>query len=138
MKEKTLVLIKPDAVEKRLIGAILFELERNGLNILHMKMMKATPALAEQHYAELADKPFFPKIIDYITRGPLVALIIEGENAIQRVRDLAGTTDPAESKDNTIRALYGKDKTENTFHASDSIESAEREMKLWFGEVYDN
>lgn len=134
MKEKTLVLIKPDAVEKRLIGAILFELERNGLDVLRMKMTKATPALAEQHYAELADKPYFPKIIDYITRGPLVALIIEGENAIQRVRDLAGTTDPAEAKDNTIRSLYGKDKTENTIHASDSVESAEREMMLWLGE----
>lgn len=133
MTEKTLVLLKPDAVERNLIGHILVEYERNGLNVLEMKLMKASSTLAEQHYIEHKGKPFFDRLVAYLTRSPLVALVLEGENAISRVRALNGTTDPADSQDNTIRALYGKSMSENTVHASDSTESAERERAIWFG-----
>ena len=133
MTEKTLVLLKPDAVERNLIGHILVEYERNGLNVLEMKLMKASPTLAEQHYAEHKGKPFFDRLVAYLTRSPLVALVLEGENAISRVRALNGTTDPADSQDNTIRALYGKSMSENTVHASDSTESSKRERAIWFG-----
>ena len=133
MIEKTLVLIKPDAVERNLIGRILVEYERNGLTVLEMKLMKASPTLAEQHYAEHEGKPFFDRLVAYLTRSPLVALVLEGENAISRVRALNGTTDPADSQDNTIRALYGKSMSENTVHASDSTESSKRERAIWFG-----
>ena len=133
MTEKTLVLLKPDAVERNLIGRILVEYERNGLSVLEMKLMKASSTLAEQHYIEHKGKPFFDRLVAYLTRSPLVALVLEGENAISRVRALNGTTDPADSQDNTIRALYGKSMSENTVHASDSTESAERERAIWFG-----
>lgn len=134
MAEKTLVLLKPDAVERNLIGSILIEYERNGLKIVEMKLMKASTTLAKQHYAEHVRKPFFERLVAYLTRSPLVALVLEGENAIARVRTLNGATDPAESPDNTIRALYGVSMSENTVHASDSIESAEREIAIWFDE----
>lgn len=133
MTEKTLVLIKPDAVERNLIGKILVEYERNGLKVLDMKLIKASTDLAEKHYAEHNGKPFFNRLVTYLTRSPLVALVLEGENAISRVRALNGTTDPEISPDNTIRALYGLSLSENTVHASDSKESASRERSIWFG-----
>ena len=133
MTEKTLVLLKPDAVERNLIGSILVEYERNNLKVLDMKLMKASTKLAEQHYAEHMGKPFFNHLVAYLTRNPLVALVLEGENAISRVRTLNGTTDPENSPDNTIRALYGLSMSENTVHASDSKESADRERVIWFG-----
>lgn len=133
MIEKTLVLIKPDAVERNLIGNILVEYERNGLKVLDMKLIHATKALAEQHYAEHKGKPFFNRLVSYLTRSPLVALILEGENVISRVRTLNGTTDPETSQDNTIRALYALSMSENAVHASDSKESADRERAIWFG-----
>ncbi|MCM3511710.1 nucleoside-diphosphate kinase [Carnobacterium inhibens] len=133
MTEKTLVLIKPDAVERNLIGRILVEYERNDLKVLDMKLMKASIDLAEKHYAEHNGKPFFNRLVTYLTRSPIVALVLEGENAISRVRALNGTTDPETSPDNTIRALYGLSLSENTVHASDSKESAIRERAIWFG-----
>lgn len=133
MTEKTLVLIKPDAVERNLIGRILVEYERNDLKVLDMKLMKASIDLAEKHYAEHNGKPFFNRLVTYLTRSPIVALVLEGENAISRVRALNGTTDPKTSPDNTIRALYGLSLSENTVHASDSEESAIRERAIWFG-----
>ncbi|GEK89101.1 nucleoside diphosphate kinase [Alkalibacterium putridalgicola] len=137
MEERTLVIIKPDGVERNLTGHLLKEFERNDLRISRLKMMQADMELARKHYAELADKPFFNKLLDYITRGPLVVCVIDGEEAVHRVRELVGDTDPKVARPNTIRTLYGKDKTENTIHASDSVESAEREMMLWFGELYE-
>lgn len=136
MTEKTLVLIKPDAVERNLIGRILVEYERNDLKVLDMKLMKASIDLAEKHYAEHNGKPFFNRLVTYLTRSPIVALVLEGENAISRVRALNGTTDPETSKDNTIRALYGLSLSENTVHASDSKESADRERSIWFAKNY--
>lgn len=134
MTEKTLVLIKPDGVERNLIGHILVEYERNGLQISEMKFIHASTELAEKHYAEHKGKPFFNHLVSYLTRSPLVALILEGEDAINRVRALNGATDPENSQDNTIRALYGRSMSENTVHASDSKESSERECSIWFGE----
>ncbi len=88
--------------------------------------------MAEKHYAEHEEKPFFNRLVSYLTRSPLVALVLEGENAVERVRALNGTTDPEKSGDNTIRALYGLSLSENTVHASDSPESADRERAIWF------
>lgn len=130
--EQTLVLIKPDAVERNLIGKILSEYERNGLEIAEMQLLTASKETAAAHYAEHEGKPFYEELIDYITGGPLVAFVLEGENAITRVRTLNGATDPKDAVDNTIRALYGIDLSNNTVHASDSAESAEREIAIWF------
>lgn len=132
MTEQTLVLIKPDAVERNLIGRILTEYERNGLEIVKMKMMTATAEIAEEHYAEHKEKPFFRDLVDYITSGPLIAFVLEGENAINRVRALNGATNPEDAADNTIRALYGISLSNNTVHASDSPKSAEKEIAIWF------
>lgn len=98
-----------------------------------MKLMKASTTIAEQHYAGHTGKPFFDRLVAYLTRSPLVPLVLEGENAINRVRTLNGTTDPEDSPDNTIRALYGLSLSENTVHASDSTENSERERAIWFG-----
>ena len=132
MTEQTLVLIKPDAVERNLIGKILTEYERNGLKIVKMKLMTASVEIAEEHYVEHKEKSFFSDLVDYITSGPLVAFVLEGENAIQRVRTLNGATDPEDATDNTIRALYGINLSKNTVHASDSPESAKSEITSWF------
>lgn len=132
MTEKTLVLLKPDAVERNLIGNILTEYERNDLKVTDMKLLQASSEMAEEHYAEHKGKPFFNRLVSYLTRSPLVALVLEGEDVVNRVRTLNGTTDPEESGDNTIRALYGLSLSENTVHASDSTESAARERSIWF------
>lgn len=132
LMEQTLVLIKPDAVERNLIGKILSEYERNGLKIVEMQLLTASKTIAAAHYAEHEGKPFYDELIDYITGGPLVAFVLEGENAIQRVRALNGATDPKDAADNTIRALYGIDLSNNTVHASDSAESAKKEISIWF------
>ena len=132
MNEQTLVLIKPDAVERNLIGKILSEYERNDLKISDMKLLTASKELAEKHYAEHKGKPFYESLVSYLTRSPIVALVLDGENAVSRVRALNGTTNPKDSGDNTIRALYGVSLSENTVHSSDSIESAGRERAIWF------
>ena len=132
MTEQTLVLIKPDAVERNLIGKILSEYERNGLKVVKMKLLNATNEIAKEHYSEHIEKPFFNDLVEYITSGPLVAFILEGEDAISRVRALNGATNPEDAVDNTIRALYGISLSNNTVHASDSPESAKREIAIWF------
>lgn len=132
MTEQSLILIKPDAVERNIIGRILTEYERNDLKIMEMKMLTVTSELAEKHYAEHIGKPFYKDLVDYITSGPLIAFILEGEDAVSRVRALNGVTDPKDASDNTIRSLYGLNLSKNTVHASDSPESAEREIDLWF------
>lgn len=132
MEEQSLVLLKPDAVERNIIGKILDEYERNELRIIEMKMVSVSEKIAKEHYAEHIGKPFFEDLVSYITSGPIVALIIEGKNAVSRVRAINGTTDPIEAADNTIRALYGLSLSRNTVHASDSVESAKREINIWF------
>lgn len=132
MNEETLLLLKPDAVERNLIGKILSEYERNGLTISDMKYMTASKEITETHYAEHKGKPFFDGLVSYLTRSPIVAVVVAGDNAVSRVRALNGTTNPADSGDNTIRGLYGISLSENTVHSSDSIESAQRECAIWF------
>ncbi|WP_018659704.1 nucleoside-diphosphate kinase [Allofustis seminis] len=130
--EKTFVIIKPDGVKRHLIGQILHEYERNGLEIADMKMIHADVDTVKAHYAEHVEKPFFQELVDYLTSGPIVILVLQGEDAVARVRALNGATNPEEAGVNTIRALYAVSLSENTVHASDSLESAEREIGIWF------
>ncbi len=133
--ERSLVLIKPDGVEKRLIGQIISIYERKGLNITALKLIKPSKEIVEKHYIEHKDKPFFQELVDYLTRGKVCAMIIEGDNVIKTVRKINGATDPAEAEMGTIRGQFALSKSENIVHASDSVESAEREIKIWFTSV---
>lgn len=134
MVEKSLVLIKPDAVEKNLIGEIISYYEKSGLKIAALKMEKANETIASKHYAEHEGKPFYNDLIKFITRSPLCALIIEGEDTIEKVRKINGATNPNEAEEGTIRKAFASSKSENCVHASDSPESAQREMSIWFPE----
>lgn len=131
--ERSLVLIKPDAVEKNIIGEVISKYEGNGLKVVSLKMERISKDFACMHYEEHIGKEFFESLIKFITRGPLCALILEGENAIQKVREINGSTNPEKAAEGTIRRLYAASSMENCVHASDSIESAKREVKLWFG-----
>lgn len=130
--ERSLVLIKPDAVERNLIGEILRFYEKDGLKIVEMKMVQATREIAEMHYAEHKGKFFYEPTIEFITRSPIVALIIEGDNAIERIRSINGVTDPEQAAEGTIRKLYATATNRNCVHASDSTENAAREISIWF------
>ena len=130
--ERTLVLIKPDAVEHNIFGKIISFYEDAGLKIIALKMEQVERKVAEEHYKEHYGKSFYNSLIEFITRSPLCALIVEGENCIDKVREINGATNPKEQKEGTIRKRYAKGITENCVHASDSIESSEREMKIWF------
>lgn len=132
--EKSLALIKPDAVEKNLIGEIIKRYEKKGLKIIGLKMTKVSTEFAGIHYSELKGKVFYKELIDFITRGPLCAIILEGDNAVNTIRQINGETDPLMARDGTIRKDFGSDKTENCVHASDSKETAEHEIALWFPE----
>lgn len=132
--EKSLVLIKPDAVRKNLIGKIISIYEENNLKVVCLSMKKITIEFASEHYKEHKGKPFYIPLLDFITSGPLCALVLEGDNAIEKVRELNGNTDPSKAKKKSIRKMYASNKTENCVHASDSIENAKREIMLWFGE----
>lgn len=133
--EKSLVLIKPDAVRKKLIGKIISKYEENDLSIIKLKMETITKEFASIHYSEHIGKGFYDNLLSFITSGPLCALVVQGENAVEKVREINGNTDPEVAKEGTIRKLYAENKTENCVHASDSLESAKREVKLWFGEL---
>ncbi|GAB2492101.1 nucleoside-diphosphate kinase [Alkalibacterium psychrotolerans] len=132
--DSSLVIIKPDAVKRNLIGEILAVYEKSGLKVIKLKMISPSIQQAEQHYAEHQGKPFYDKLISYITSGPIVLALVEGENAVKRVRRLNGATDPANAEKQTIRGMYGLDKTQNSVHASDSKDSAKREETIWFSE----
>ncbi|MGG7176487.1 nucleoside-diphosphate kinase [Clostridium paraputrificum] len=133
--EKSLVLIKPDAVEKNLIGKIISHYERVGLKVVALKMERVSNEIADKHYEEHQGKVFYNDLISFITRSPLCALILEGNNAVEVVRKINGSTNPAEAAEGTIRREFAKDKSENCVHASDSQESAEREISIWFPEL---
>ncbi len=133
MTERTLLLIKPDGVERRLIGEILGRVERKGLTIAELELRTVSEKLARSHYAEHDGKPFFGSLVEFITSSPLVAAIIEGPRAISAIRQLAGGTDPVEKAlPGTIRGDFGLETQYNLVHGSDSPESAEREIALWF------
>lgn len=130
--ERTLFLVKPDAVQRGLAGEIISRLESRGLKIVGLKLMQVTPAIAEKHYGEHKGKPFYKGLVDFITSSPIVAAVFEGVNAIDIVRTTNGATNPASAAPGTIRADFGIDMGRNLVHASDSATSAAREIKIFF------
>ena len=130
--ETTLVLLKPDAVQRGLVGTITARLESTGLKIVGMKLLRVSNDLAERHYAEHVGKPFFEGLVSFITSGPIVAMAIEGDGAISIVRKTMGATNPADSAPGSIRGDYATDIGRNLVHGSDSAESAARELTLFF------
>lgn len=133
-RQRTLVLLKPDAVRRRLVGELIRRLERKGLDLIALKLMRVERALAEEHYGEHREKPFFEELIGLITSGPLVAMVVEGPQAIDVVRRMMGATNPFEAEPGTIRGDFGLDLTANLIHGSDSPQTAEREIRRFFSE----
>ncbi|ADG13230.1 Nucleoside-diphosphate kinase [Methanocaldococcus infernus ME] len=132
--ERTLVIIKPDAVRRKLIGKIIERIENKNLDIVKMKMVKLTKEEAEEFYKEHKGKEFYNSLVEFMTSERIVVMVIEGENCINIIRKLIGKTDPAEAEPGTIRGDFALKLPENVVHASDSKESAEREIKFFFGE----
>ena len=132
--EETLVLIKPDGVKRQICGEILTRYERKGLIIKAMKLLQTPKELAEEHYAEHKDKPFFGELVDFITSGPVLAFVLEGKNAVTSVRTINGATNPVDATPGSIRGDYALTMDSNVVHASDSVDSAAREIHLWFPE----
>ena len=132
--ERTLSIIKPDAVSRNLIGAIYTEFEKVGLRIVAAKMLRLNSRQAEQFYQVHKDKPFFPKLVEFMCSAPIMVQVLEGENAIASYRSLMGATNPQEAMPGTLRALYAKSIDENTVHGSDSLESAKTEIDFFFSE----
>ena len=130
--ERTLVLLKPDCVQRRLMGEVISRFEAKGLNIVALKMMKVTPELAKQHYAEHVSKPFYPGLEAFITASPLVALVVEGLEVIRVIRDMLGATSGLKAAAGTIRGDYSSSRQMNLVHASDGPDAAAREIKLYF------
>ena len=130
--ERSLVLVKPDAMERGLAGAILSRLQGQGLKLVALKMLRMDKALAGRHYAIHKDKPFFKDLVDYITSTPIVAAAFEGDDAIARIRKVMGATDPTKAAPGTVRKDYGLDIQRNSTHASDSPENGEKEIALYF------
>ena len=130
--ERTLVLLKPDAIQRGLIGDIISRFEHKGLKIVGLKLMWLDKERASRHYAHHKDKPFFKNLLSYITSGPLVTMVVEGLNAVEAVRKLVGATDPHEALPGTIRHDFGMHVGRNLIHASDSKESAEKEITMFF------
>jgi nucleoside-diphosphate kinase len=132
---RTLILIKPDAFERRLTGELLARFERKGLAIVAMRLLQADDDVANRHYAEHAEKPFFGELVSFITGGPLVAAVLEGHEAVGAARQLIGATNPVEAAPGSIRGDLGLEVTFNLVHGSDSDESAEREIGIWFPDL---
>ncbi|WP_026066287.1 nucleoside-diphosphate kinase [Actinoalloteichus spitiensis] len=133
MSERTLVLVKPDGVERGLVGEVIARIERKGLRLAALELRTVSREVAEQHYAEHDGKPFFTSLLDFITSGPVVAAVVEGPRAIAAFRQLAGGTDPVEkATPGSLRGDFAVEVESNLVHGSDSPESAAREIKLWF------
>jgi len=130
---KTFFMIKPDGVQRNLVGEIISRVEAKGFTITKIKMMTISKELAEQHYGEHKDKPFFSDLVSFITSGPVVAMQVEGENVVLQIRNLMGATNPSESTPGSIRGDLATELDKNVVHGSDSDESAERELSLFFG-----
>lgn len=133
--EKTLVILKPDAVERKLIGEIISRFEKKNFTIIQMKIMNITKSIAYEHYSHVKNEPIFEDMISYITRGPVVALIITGNRVVENIRSMIGRTSCSESPSGTIRGDLGSQRYENLIHASDSSESAQTEIKRFFPEL---
>jgi nucleoside-diphosphate kinase len=132
MAERTFAMVKPDGVQRGLVGEVIARYERRGLKVVGLKLMRVSRQLAEEHYAEHKGKPFYAPLVDYITSGPVVALALEGRNAVQVVRDVNGATDPAKAAPGSIRGDYALDIGRNVVHGSDALATAQRELKLYF------
>jgi nucleoside-diphosphate kinase len=130
--ERSFVMVKPDGVQRGLIGEVIARLERRGLKLIAAKFMTVSNELAEKHYAELKDRPFFPGLIKFITSGPVMAMVWEGPNAVATIRATMGATNPANAQPGTIRADFACDVSNNIVHGSDSPENGVREINLWF------
>jgi nucleoside-diphosphate kinase len=137
MRERTLIIIKPDGVERGLTDQILKRFTDRGFTLVERRDMVISRELAERHYAEHKGKPFYSGTVTYITSGPVVVAILEADDAVARARALMGKTDPAQSEPGTIRGDFGESIDRNTIHGSDSPESAQREILLFFGEEYE-
>ena len=135
MPERTLILVKPDAVRRNLIGDVISRIERKGLKVVAMDLRTIDRETAQAHDAEHAGKSFFADVVDFITSGPVVALVAEGERAVEAFRGLAGSTDPVKALPGTIRGDYAMEVGENIVHGSDSPEAAGREIKIFFPEL---
>jgi len=129
---KTLFFIKPDAVQRGLVGEIISRVEKKGFKILHLKMVRLSKKEAKKFYAVHKDKHFYEKLTDYVSSGQVVAMILEKENAVENLRDFIGATDPKKAEKGTIRSSFGKDVTRNSVHASDSFENAKKEIDFFF------
>lgn len=132
MSQRTLVLLKPDTVRRGLVGEVVSRFEAKGLSIVAMELRTTDAALADEHYADHVEKGFYPPLRDFVTSGPLVAMVLEGDEAIEVVRALNGATDGRKAAPGTIRGDLSLSNRENLVHGSDSPESAEREIKIWF------
>jgi len=132
--ERSLVLVKPDAMQRGLAGTIINRFEEVGLKLIALKMLHMDRTLAERHYAIHKDKPFFENLVTYITSSPIVAVVFEGENAVEVIRKAMGVTDPSRAETGTIRGDYGLDIERNSTHGSDSRENANGEIRLFFDE----
>ena len=135
MAQRTLVLVKPDGVKKGLTGEIISRLEKKGLRITAMRMLQMDKAMARKHYAVHDGKPFFAGLVDFITSGPIVAVVVEGDKSVEVVRKLMGETDPVKAAPGTIRGDFGLDIGENLIHGSDSEENARTEIALFFPDL---
>ncbi|MBC6461564.1 nucleoside-diphosphate kinase [Actinomadura sp. HBU206391] len=136
MSERTLVLVKPDGVRRGLVGDVIARIERKGLKIAALELRTLSAETAEQHYDEHRAKPFFGSLVEFITGGPLVAMVVEGPRAIEAFRNLAGVTDPVSAAPGTIRGDHALEIQENIVHGSDSADSAAREIKLFFPDLF--
>jgi len=136
--EQSLVLIKPDVMQRGLAGTIITRLEGQGLKVVAIKMLHLDKALAQEHYSVHRDKPFFDDLVNYISSAPIIAAVFEGEKAVEVIRKTMGATDPARAEAGTIRGDFGLDIGRNSVHGSDSVETAKKEVKLFFseGEIY--
>lgn len=130
--ERTYLMVKPDGVQRGFVGEIISRFEKKGLKIVGLKLLQITRQVAEKHYGEHKDKPFFGSLVDYITSGPVVAMVLEGKDAVSTARDMMGATNPLKAAPGTIRATYGMDLGRNIIHGSDSPESADREIAIFF------
>ena len=131
--ERTYIMTKPDAYERGLIGQIITRIENKKFKIIDMKMMHLDEDILKEHYAHLLDKPFFPEIVSYMTSGPVVGMIVEGDGVVDAMRKMMGPTDALEANPGTIRVDFANNKSENIIHGSDSVENAEIEIKRFFG-----
>ncbi len=133
--DRTFVMVKPDGVKRGLIGEVVRRIEDKGYRIAEMRLFTIDQELARTHYGEHTDKPFFGELVEFITRNPLVAAVLEGPNAVKAARQVIGATDPVEADAGSIRGRFGTEVTFNLVHGSDSPESAEREIGIWFPEL---